>query len=414
MPLPPLTPRKTVLTVSQLNRYVKALLEGDFRLKEVLIRGEISNFTDHYKSGHFYFTLKEGDCAIKAVMFAAYAKTVPFHPENGMAVIVRGGVSLYERDGSYQLYVYDMQPEGKGGLQLAYEQLLRKLKGEGLFDEDRKRPLPKYPEKIGLITSDTGAALHDMLNILRRRYPPAALMLYPALVQGSGAPASLIQALRWLNENSDCDLIIIGRGGGSLEDLWAFNDEALVREVATSRIPIISAVGHETDVTLCDFAADLRAPTPSAAAELAVPDGAALLVQLEQRQQELQNALRYKIFGARQYFDSILQRDCFRDSGSFLDSRRRELEQLSPKIDSDVLRQISNAKERLSAISGRLALQNPWKQLERGWTITESDGKRISSIADTAEGTTLTTTLSDGQIISTITSIHPKKQEGER
>ncbi|MBQ8599354.1 MAG: exodeoxyribonuclease VII large subunit, partial [Oscillospiraceae bacterium] len=273
----------SVLTVTQLNRYVKSLLEGDFRLRDMLIRGEISNFTDHYKSGHFYFTLKEGDCAIKAVMFASYAKNVPFQPKNGMAVIVRGSVSLYERDGSYQLYVYDMQPEGKGSLQLAYEQLLQKLKNEGLFDEEYKRPLPPYPEKVGLITSDTGAALHDMLNIITRRYPPAQLILYPALVQGKSAPASLVKGLDYFNRNQSCDVIIIGRGGGSLEDLWAFNDESLVRAVAASKIPVISAVGHETDVTLCDFAADLRAPTPSAAAELAVPDASQLLSALNRR-----------------------------------------------------------------------------------------------------------------------------------
>ncbi len=412
MPLPPLTARKAVLTVSQLNRYVKALLEGDFRLKEIMIRGEISNFTDHYKSGHFYFTLKEGDCAVKAVMFSSYAQAVPFQPENGMAVIVRASVSLYERDGNYQIYVYDMQPDGKGGLQLAYEQLLRKLKEEGLFDESRKRPLPKYPEKIGLITSDTGAALHDMLNILTRRYPPANIILYPALVQGTGAAPSLIKALRWLNDNDSCDVIIIGRGGGSLEDLWAFNDEQLVREVAASRIPVISAVGHETDVTLCDFAADLRAPTPSAAAELAVPDGAALLKQLEQRQQELQNSLRYMLFSARQYFDSVLQRPCFKQSESYLELRENELERLNQSIKKDTLRHVSSAEERLANISAKLALQNPWKQLERGWSITSVDGKRLSSVKDAELGSVISTTLSDGQIISTITNILPDDKEG--
>ena len=218
------------------------MLECDFRLKDMLIRGEISNFTDHYKSGHFYFTLKAGDCAIKAVMFASYAKNVPFRPKNGMAVIVRGSVSLYERDGSYQLYVYDMQPEGKGSLQLAYEQLLQKLKSEGLFDGERKRPIPRFPERVGLITSDTGAALHDMLNIITRRYPPAQLILYPALVQGKSAPASLIRALDYFNRNHSCDVIIIGRGGGSLEDLWAFNDENLVRAVAASEIPVLQEI----------------------------------------------------------------------------------------------------------------------------------------------------------------------------
>ena len=404
----------SVLTVTQLNRYVKNVLEGDFRLKDMLIRGEISNFTDHYKSGHFYFTLKEGDCAIKAVMFASYAKNVPFRPKNGMAVIVRGSVSLYERDGSYQLYVYDMQPEGKGSLQLAYEQLLQKLKSEGLFDEERKRPIPRFPERVGLITSDTGAALHDMLNIITRRYPPAQLILYPALVQGKSAPASLIRGLEYFNRNHSCDVIIIGRGGGSLEDLWAFNDENLVRDVAASEIPVISAVGHETDVTLCDFAADLRAPTPSAAAELAVPDASMLLKQIQRREQELQNLMQYKLFAARQYFDSVMQRESLKNSKVYLEEKRRRLSEHQAFLQNDMAHRLNSCREQLAARSEQLSLLNPWNQLQRGWSLTENaDGQRLSSVTQTASGQMLITTLSDGRIVSRVESVKPNKNSTE-
>lgn len=401
----------SVLTVAQLNRYVKSLLEGDFRLRDTLVRGEISNFTDHYKSGHWYFTLKEGDCAIKAVMFASYAKNVPFRPQNGMAVIVRASVSLYERDGTYQLYVYDMQPEGKGSLQLAYEQLLNKLKNEGLFDEEQKRPLPRYPQRIGLITSDTGAALHDMINIITRRYPPAQLILYPALVQGKSAPASLIKGLNYFNRNQSCDVIIIGRGGGSLEDLWAFNDEALVRAVAASKIPVISAVGHETDVTLCDFAADLRAPTPSAAAELVVPDAAELLQRLERKEKELQNLIQYKLFSAKQYFDSVLQRESLKNSKIYLEEKRGQLDSYRGFILNDMTNRLNSCREQLSIRTEQLSLLNPWNQLQKGWSMTESaDGVRLNSVSMAQPGERIITTLSDGQIVSRVEEIRPNKR----
>ena len=406
----------SILSVSQLNRYVKAKLEGDFRLKDVLIRGEISNFTDHYKSGHFYFTLKEGDAAVKSVMFSTYARSVPFRPQNGMAVIVRGSVSLYERDGSYQLYVYEMQPEGKGGLQLAYEQLLEKLRQEGLFDPACKRPIPKYPEKIGLITSDTGAALHDMLNILTRRYPPAKLILYPALVQGREAPASLIRALNYLNEHNSCDVILLGRGGGSLEDLWAFNDEGLVRAVAASRIPVISAVGHETDVTLCDFAADLRAPTPSAAAELAVPDAAALLQRIEQRKQELEHLIQYRLFAAKQYYDSVLQRESLRRSSSYVDSQRQRLNDLENSIRQGCLHSVQKKQEQLAARTEQLSLLNPWQQLQRGWSVTQTeDGSTVHSVRQLNSGDRIRSTVADGEIYSRVERIvHRPTEEGAK
>lgn len=405
----------SILSISQVNRYVKSVLEGDFRLRDILIRGEISNFTDHYKSGHFYFSLKEGDSAIKAVMFSSYAGKLPFRPKNGLSVIVRGSISLYERDGTYQLYVYDMQPEGKGGLQLAYEQLLAKLQQEGLFDAARKRPLPRYPEKIGLITSDTGAALHDMLNILTRRYPPASLILYPALVQGKGAAASMIRGLDYFNRNHSCDVILLGRGGGSAEDLWAFNDEALVRAVAASEIPIISAVGHETDVTLCDFAADLRAPTPSAAAELAVPDGAQLQAALKQKEQELNQQIQYRLYAARQYLDSLLQRESIKNSQYYLDQRRRDLNDHVQFLRQDSKHRMEQWQSHLLACTQQLHVLNPWQQLERGWTVTQrKDGSPLQQVAQLHCGEEIKTLFADGQVYSRVERIEQNKNEKKR
>lgn len=276
-----------ILSVSQLNRYVKSLLDGDSLLKDLLLRGEISNFVCHQRSGHCYFTLKEGDCAVRAVMFSRYANDLLFEPENGMAVILRGAVSLYERDGSYQLYVYDMQPDGRGALQVAFEQLYRKLDRQGLFSQQNKQPIPTDARRIGVVTSASGAAFWDIVNVLSRRYPLATLVFCPAQVQGEAAAQSMVQALDVLEQQGNCDVIILGRGGGSMEDLWCFNDEQLVRRVARCTVPLISAVGHETDFTLCDYAADLRAPTPSAAAELAAPDLSDLPEQLQDYAQRI-------------------------------------------------------------------------------------------------------------------------------
>lgn len=263
---------KRIITVSELNEYIKMVLENDELLMRVFVKGEISNFTNHYKTGHFYFSLKDEGGAVRAVMFRGSASKLKFVPENGMRVVVGGRVGVFPRDGQYQVYAETMEPDGVGALYVAYEQLKAKLEKEGLFDAAKKKPLPKIPTRIGIITSPTGAAIRDIINILGRRSPASKAVLYPALVQGEGAAPDLVRGIGYFNDAGNVDVIIIGRGGGSLEDLWAFNDETLARRVAASKIPVISAVGHETDFTLCDFAADRRAPTPSAAAELAVPE----------------------------------------------------------------------------------------------------------------------------------------------
>ena len=264
-----------VLSVKDLNRYIRMKMEGDSRLSDVWIRGEISNFT-HHSSGHMYFTLKDEGSRIRAIMFATHNQRLPFIPKEGSRVIARGNVSVYERDGQYQFYAVQMQPDGIGSLYLAYEQLKSKLEEEGLFAAERKRPLPRYPKTIGVITSPTGAAVRDIMITIRRRYPQARAILYPVLVQGKGAAPSIVKAIRTMNDMAEADVLIVGRGGGSLEELWAFNEEIVARAIYQSDIPVISAVGHETDFTIADFVADLRAATPTAAAELAVPSSAEL------------------------------------------------------------------------------------------------------------------------------------------
>ena len=271
----------SVLTVSQINTYLKAVLDGDDNLQHIFVCGEISNFTNHYRTGHFYFTLKDEKAALKAVMFRSAAQRLRFLPEDGMRVIIRGSISLFERDGVYQLYCDDMQPDGAGDLSVAFEQRKKKLEEMGLFDPLHKKPIPSLPSRIGVITSPTGAAVHDILNVLERRFPFAAIVFCGVQVQGESAAPQIAEAIARFNELQAADVLIVGRGGGSIEDLWAFNEEIVAHAIFNSQIPVISAVGHETDFTIADFVADLRAPTPSAAAELASPDTRELLFQLD-------------------------------------------------------------------------------------------------------------------------------------
>ena len=398
-----------LLTVSQLNRYVKSVLDGDFRLKDLLLRGEISNFVNHYRSGHCYFTLKEGGCAVKAVMFANYAGDLLFEPENGMAVIVRCSVSLYERDGSYQIYVYEMQPDGKGALQLAFEQLYRRLETQGLFAPEKKQPLPRYAMRIGVVTSSTGAALQDIVNVLSRRCPMATLVLSPAPVQGEEAPPALIRALDRLDREGKCDVIIIGRGGGSMEDLWCFNDEQLVRRVAACRTPIVSAVGHEIDYTLCDYAADLRAPTPSAAAELVSEDGEAMMENLQHLDSRIGASVQQRFVQSRRQLESLIARTAQQHPQQLLDQQQKELADYAKRLKLLMQEKISRDSRLLSLQASRLGALNPLARLAGGYSITTHDGSVVSSIGQVAAGDLLQIRLHDGVVDAQVTSVSSLK-----
>ena len=399
-----------ILTVSQLNRYVKSVLDGDFRLRDLFLRGEISNYTRHYRSGHLYFTLKEGGSAVKAMMFAGYAQKLAFEPENGMAVILRCSVSLYERDGSYQIYVYEMQPDGRGALQVAFEQLYRKLQVQGLFDETNKKPIPRFAQRIGVVTSETGAALQDILNILSRRCPMAQVVFAPALVQGREAPDSLIAALQALDEWGKCDVIIIGRGGGSMEDLWCFNDERLVRQIVACHTPIISAVGHETDFTLCDYAADLRAPTPSAAAELA----SVKMEQLEERLEILADRTKRAAGHCLAQKEQQLQRLSLQLTHLTPERRLQEyaekLQNLWNMIQSSEKSVIIKKQEALRLQSARLQALDPMARLAGGYSMVLKDGRVLSSVQQVQKGDSLQVRLHDGVLRVVTEQVTPLKE----
>lgn len=387
-----------VITVSQLNRYVKSLLEGDANLAAVYIGGEISNFTNHYKSGHLYMSLKDEGAVVKAVMFRAYASKLAFTPENGMKVIVRARVSLYEKDGAFQIYIEEMQPDGVGALQIAFEQLKKKLAAEGLFEASRKKPLPRYPARVGVITSPTGAAVRDIFNVLGRRFPLARVVFTPVLVQGEGAPAQLVAALRRFNESNAADVLIIGRGGGSIEELWAFNDETVARAVAASRIPVISAVGHETDFTICDFVADLRAPTPSAAAELAVPDQHQLAARLTQLYGALRQSALHRVEVENTRLASIRGKRCLATPLFYVEEQGMRLDYFVRRFAAAARVQTSRAEGRLSAAAGKLDALSPLKVLSRGYSIVYKDGEVQHSVEGIRSGDKLSLRLSDGRI----------------
>lgn len=401
--------KSTALTVSQLNTYIKSLVDGDPNLSAVFVVGELSNFTNHYKSGHYYFSMKDQKCALKCVMFASYASRVRFRPQDGMRVLVRGRISVYEASGQYQLYVEDMQPDGVGALSLAYEQLKKKLEQEGLFQAERKLPLPRFPKRVGVVTSPTGAAIRDIEHILGRRFPLAQVVVCPVLVQGEGAPAQIIEAVRRFNEAQAADVLIVGRGGGSMEDLWAFNDEGVARAVAASRIPVISAVGHETDFTICDFAADLRAPTPSAAAELAVPDGAEVAAQIASSVRKLRHAAETAVGRNQIRLQRLLQSRVLSDPQEMVEKRRMRLDVLSSELSFHFSEQLSGEQKRFSQYMAKLDALNPMKVLSRGYAIVRTaQGEVIKSINETEDGQNLDIRLSDGQLNCIVQS---KKQE---
>lgn len=386
----------TVITVSQLNFYIKSMFEENSVLSEIYISGEISNLTDHYRSGHIYLSLKDDKAALRAVMFAGNARRLKFKPEEGMRVIARGRVSVYEATGQYQLYIEDMQPDGVGAVNLAFEQLKKKLSAEGLFSSEYKKPIPKLPKRIGVITSPTGAAVRDIFQILNRRYPLAEVVFCPVLVQGDGAPTQLIDALNRFNKGSFADVIIIGRGGGSTEDLWAFNDEGLARAVFSSKIPIISAVGHETDFTICDFVADLRAPTPSAAAELATPNIDELILEVKNIRSFLPSTMTKRIDCEKQTVDKLSSSSVLSSPKKTLSTHQNELEITVSRLKSAFSEKIYAEHRTFEGLSARLDTLSPLAVLSRGYCTAYSGKKLIKSVDNIKPSDSVTVKFSDG------------------
>ena len=367
---------RQAVSVSDINSYAKSLLENDLLLSDILVKGEISNFVNH-RTGHYYFSLKDETSAIKAVMFRMNAAKLPFVPENGMKVIVHGRVSLFERDGAYQLYADAMQPDGTGSLYYAYEQLRRKLEEKGMFSDEHKKPLPKMPSRIGIITSPTGAAIHDMTRIIGRRYPVAEIVLYPSLVQGDGAPRDLCLGIEYFNTAQSVDVIIIGRGGGSIEDLWAFNDEKLAEAVFASEIPVISAVGHESDFTICDFVADVRASTPSAAAELAVPDRRELEATFSMYADRINMLLEAKIREKRKRLELLSASPALRSPTGAIDTKRLIVASKSDKLDAAFDRIFHEKKVSFGKRTASLEAMSPLAVLSRGYVVSYDEGGNV-------------------------------------
>ena len=387
-----------IYMVSQVNQYIKALLDRDRELTALYVRGEISNYKA-YPSGHHYFSLKDGEGAIRCVMFKREAMSLRFRPENGMKVIAFGRVAVFPRDGQYQLYCSALTPEGVGDLHLAFEQLKQKLYAEGLFDPAHKKPIPKFPKRIALITSSAGAAVRDMLRILGARWPMAEVFLLPVRVQGAEAPGEICAAIAWANQHQVADLIITGRGGGSMEDLWAFNDENVARTIYHSAIPVISAVGHEPDVTISDFVADLRAATPSNAAELAVPDQNEVAVWLRQMEGRLAQAMGRKLESARKDLDRAARCRALQDPMNYVDDKRMVLDYQREKLAAGLNRALNRERQRFGALASKLDALSPLKVLGRGYAIPrKEDGAVVRSTADVAPGDALKLRVADGEI----------------
>lgn len=375
--------KSAVITVSQLNFYIKSLFDADVNLSYVFLSGEISNFTNHYRTGHLYMTLKDANASVKAVMFRSSASRLKFVPENGMKVIVKGRVSVFERDGQYQVYIDDMQPDGAGALTIAFEQLKAKLQKQGLFDSEAKKPIPKFPRKIGVVTSPTGAAIQDIRNIVFRRFPSAEIILYPVLVQGDGAAQQIADAIEYFNQKDLADVLIVGRGGGSIEDLWAFNEEIVAYAIYNSIIPVISAVGHETDFTISDFVADLRAPTPSAAAELAVPDKAELLNNLNFLIKHCNQAMFDILSGKRNELEYITSSVYLKNPLMLIRQKQMQFDSVTSRIRNSALLTLAEEKTRFAKAASALDSLSPFKVLARGYSVvSDADGKIISASAD--------------------------------
>lgn len=382
-----------IATVSQINGYVKKILDHNIILNNVWVKGEISNYKRH-SSGHLYITLKDEGGVLKSVMFRSAALSLTFEPADGMKVMARGRVSVYEAGGAYQLYIEEMRREGVGDLYIAFERLKKKLESEGLFDARYKKPIPRYPRVIGVATAPTGAAVRDIINVITRRYPAAKIVIYPTLVQGEGAKESVKNAIEYFNSAGIADTLIIGRGGGSIEDLWAFNEEIVARAIFASKIPIISAVGHETDFTIADFAADLRAPTPSAAAEIAVPDAAELRTRVNVMLSRTERAVSRKIESGM----LVLKRFKMRTPRDKIEEYYLRLDSMAKHMDNSFRLRLSEGRKSLAAASSKLDALSPLKTLTRGYAIpVRDDGSVIRSVNDMESGDEFSLHLKDGE-----------------
>lgn len=393
-----------ILTVTQLNSYARSIIEQDNNLNNIFVIGEISNYVDHYRSGHLYMNIKDEQSVINAVMFSSNASRLKFRPENGMSVIIRGRVSIYERDGKYQLYIDDMQPDGIGSLSLAFEQLKERLSKAGLFNSDHKLPIPEYPKKIGVISSPTGAAVQDILSVLNRRYPLADIIFAGVQVQGDSAAYCLCEAIRQMN-NTDADVIIIARGGGSVEDLLPFNNESLAYEIYNSHIPIISGVGHETDFTICDFVSDLRAPTPSAAAELATPDIAELKFYINKLNSSLNKSIENYVNNLSYDLDRYINYTVLHNPEKLLENTTKYLYNLNERINISFKELLTKNSSSFAILCSKLDALSPLRVLSRGYSITKKDNLVVKDIDELTCGDKVTIQLSNGCVNAEIIEV---------
>ena len=401
-----------ILTVTQLNTLIKELLESEQLLSNICVKGELSNYKI-YPSGHHYFTLKDRESSLRCVMFKSSAQRLRFRPENGMSVTVAGRVSVYPRDGAYQFYCSGIMPEGTGDLQVAFEQLKAKLESEGLFDASHKKPLPAFPERIAVITSSAGAAVHDMIRILGARWPMAKVLLLPVRVQGVEAPPEIAGAIRYANEFHVADLLITGRGGGSIEDLWAFNDERVARAIYASEIPVISAVGHEPDITISDYVADRRASTPSNAAEIAVPDSREMRELLASYEIRSSQAMRKKLNALRERWNYLKSSRVLSAPTAQFDSRRMELDRMRDRLFAAEDRKLAQNKERFVRLAAALDAMSPLRVLTRGYTIaSDGEGRSVRSVNELSVGQTLCVHFFDGSADCTVEDLQRSKENG--
>ena len=394
-----------IATVSQINGYVKKILDHNIILNNVWIKGEISNFKHHY-SGHLYITLKDEGGVLKAVMFRGSAQSLNFEPSDGMKVLARGRISVYEAGGSYQLYIEEMIPDGVGELYIAYEQLKKQLEEEGLFRPEYKKPIPKFPKRVGVVTASTGAAVRDIINVITRRYPMAEIVIYPAQVQGVGAAESVVKAIEYFNATNEVDTLIVGRGGGSIEDLWAFNEEMVARAIFDCRIPVISAVGHQTDFTIADYVADLRAPTPSAAAELAVFDYRQAMQELLGMRQQMDKELQRKVTVARNHLEHQRMRLHYLSPQQRMNENRRRVAEYEEKLTGRMEELLRERRHRLALLAGTLESYSPVKKLSGGYAFVEDGNHQaLRSIHQIRKKDTVQIHLLDGTLTAAVTEI---------